>query len=47
MPILRLLQGIVLVYDVTDRQSFYALRDWMSQIAEVTTTRAPICAARD
>jgi GTPase SAR1 family protein len=29
---LRSAQGIMLVYDVTDRRTFTAVRDWMEQI---------------
>lgn len=32
-------QGILLVYDVTDRQSFTSVRDWMKQIAMVSILR--------
>ena len=36
-------QGVILVYDVTDRQSYTSIRNWIAQIQMVRHVNGVIC----
>lgn len=40
-------QGILLVYDVTDKKSFNSIRNWVAQIQQVSVRSESVCEARE